>query len=171
MRNMSGPMKTVWLLLLVLLLAPAIGSAQALVLIVRHAERADGGSMSTTAETDPHLSAAGEARARRLAEMLGESGIKGIYVTEFKRTQETAKPLADILRLTPVVSASRDAAAIAARLKAEHPRDVVLLVAHSSTLPALVKALGGPVITIPEEQYGDLFVIVPGTGAMTRVKF
>src|SRR5262249_39239458 len=66
----------------VVLLMPAVAFAQKLVFVVRHAERADAGMQ---AQTDPPLSAAGEARAQRLAAMLADTGVKDIFATEFKR--------------------------------------------------------------------------------------
>src|SRR5262245_18994088 len=75
----------------VVLFMPAVTFAQKLVFVVRHAERADAGMQ---AQTDPPLSAAGEARAQKLAAMLADAGVENIFATQFKRTQDTAKPLA-----------------------------------------------------------------------------
>src|SRR5262245_19806045 len=75
----------------VALFLPAVAHAQKLIFVVRHAERADAGMQ---AQTDPPLSVAGEARAQKLAAMLADAGVKYIFATEFKRTQDTAKPLA-----------------------------------------------------------------------------
>jgi broad specificity phosphatase PhoE len=155
----------VWL---AVLLAPALASAQKLAIVVRHAERADAGMAS--AETDPALSQIGEARAARLAAMLADAGVTGIYVTQYKRTQDTAKPLAARLNLkseaTPLA-----AEALVKRVKAEHPEGVVLIVGHSNTMPPIIKALGGPAVTIADQDYGDVFLIVPATGFMTRLHF
>ena len=87
--------------LAIIVLAPAAASAQKLVIVVRHAERADGGAgvSMAGAPADPLLSAAGEARAAKLAGMLEEAAITAIVVTEFRRTQDTAKPIAAITRL------------------------------------------------------------------------
>src|SRR5258706_16461479 len=64
------------------------------VFLVRHAERiADG--------EDPALTAVGEARAQALATTLRESGITVIITTQWRRTRDTAKPLAAQLRITP----------------------------------------------------------------------
>ena len=160
---------TLWCLAL-----PSVAHAQKLVLLVRHAERADGGvpaSTPMTSPADPPLSAAGEARAARLATMLADAGITAIYTTEFKRTQDTAKPLAAKLNVSATVSASTDAAALVAKIKADHPRDVVLIVGHSNTVPALIKAFGGPDVKIGDQEYDNLFVVVPETGAMTRIRY
>lgn len=162
--------KTLVALLVVLLLMPTAAEAQKLVILSRHAERADGGSMSGTAQKDPPLSAAGEARAARLAAMLADSGIKAIFASEFKRTQDTAKPLAARLKLTVQTMPGSNTAGLVARLKKEHANDVVFVVGHSDTVPAVIKALGGPGVTIPDTEYDNLFVLVPATGAFTRLR-
>jgi len=157
--------------LAVALVLPVTASAQALVFVTRHAERADGGSMAATAEKDPKLSAAGAARAAALASLLAGAGIKGIYATEFHRTQDTAQPLAAALHLTTAVVPADDTTGLIARIKRDHPRDIVLIVVHSNTLPDVVAAFGGPKTTVPDDAYGDLFVVVPGTGVMSRLKY
>jgi broad specificity phosphatase PhoE len=155
-------------------LLPAVAHAQKLVLLVRHAERADGGagaSPSMTSPADPPLSAAGEARAARLAAMLADAGISAIFTTEFKRTQDTAKPIAAKLNLVPEIVRSGDGAALVTKIRADRPDGVVLIVGHSNTLPALIKAFGGPDVKIADQEYDNLFVVVPETGAMTRIRY
>jgi broad specificity phosphatase PhoE len=154
--------------LLLLLALPSVALAQKLVIIVRHAERADAGMASK--ETDPLLSAAGAARANKLSVMLADAGIKAIYVTQYKRTQDTAKPLADKLNIKPEPT-PLSGEALAARLKSQHGNDVVLLVGHSDTVPAIIKALGGPVVTIGESEFDNMFFIVPATGLVTRIHY
>ena len=162
------------LICLFLCALPAIASAQSLVYVVRHAERADGGAGANTmnsAPADPHLSAAGVARAAKLANMLADGGIKAIYVTDFKRTQETAAPLAARLHLRVDTIKSADSASLIASMKAHHQHDVVLVVGHSNTIPDIIKALGGPSIVIGDNEYDSVFVLVPGTGVMSRIRF
>lgn len=48
---------------------------------------------------NPDLTAEGKKRAQELAKYLKDANIKGIYVTNFLRTQNTAKPLANKLGL------------------------------------------------------------------------
>lgn len=158
----------------IILLTAVPASAQKLVYVVRHAERADGGAGTgamTGAPADPLLSAAGEARASRLASLLADAGIKAIFVTEFKRTQDTGKPLAAKLGITPRLVPSRETNSLVAALQKDHANDIVLVIGHSNTLPAILKALGGPDVTIADGDYDSLFIIVPRVGTMTRIRY
>jgi broad specificity phosphatase PhoE len=151
----------------VVLFMPAAAFAQKLVFVVRHAERADAG---LPAQTDPPLSAAGEARAQKLAAMLAETGVKDIFATELKRTQDTAKPLAMKIGVAVEQVGSKDTAGLIAKIKS-HPNDVVLVVGHSNTVPAILKALAGVDVPISDNEYDNLFVVVPATGTMTRIRY
>lgn len=144
---------------LLILLALAIGArpaaAQRTIYLVRHAEKID-------ESRDPSLSAAGQARAQRLAELLARTGISAILTSEYKRTAETARPLAATRKLTPQIIAAKDRPALLARLRAR-PDEIILVVGHSDTLPVVIKDLG---VAAPPaiEDYGDLFVVIPGAG-------
>jgi broad specificity phosphatase PhoE len=159
------------LVTLVLLCLPPVASAQKLVFVIRHAERADGGASQMQTQADPLLSAAGDARAAKLAGMLADAGIQAIYVTEYRRTQATAKPLASKLGLEARQYSSKNSDELIRKLRSEHAKDIVLVVGHSNTIPAMIKALGGPEVTIADGEYDNLFVIVPETRAMTRIRF
>ena len=150
---------------------PAVAQAQKLVYIVRHAERADDGMAQAARQADPALSNAGEQRAERLAAMLGDAGVVAIYATEYRRTQDTGQPLATRLRLAVQVSPAGNPEGLVARLKAEHDDDVVLIVGHSNTVPEIIKAFGGPDVSIGESEYDSLFVLVPATGVLSRIRF
>jgi broad specificity phosphatase PhoE len=162
-----------WLVTLFLLIAPAVAHAQSIVFVVRHAERADGGPVAgqMSGVQDPPLSKAGAARAAKLAAMLADAGITAIYATEYRRTQETAQPLAATRQLQVQTLPARDTATAIAKIKAAHPKDVVLIVGHSNTVPEIVKAFGGSAVTVADDEYDNLFIVVPATGAMTRVRF
>lgn len=129
------------------------------IFLVRHAERADAGR---AAENDPGLSETGEARASALAATLRDAGISAIYVTEYKRTRETAKPLAEKIGITPTIIDAKQTSQLVAKLKSAPGR--VLVVGHSNTLPEVLKALGiaSPPV-IGENDYDDLFVFERGT--------
>ena len=150
---------------------PVFANAQ-MVIVVRHAERADDGASpgtSMTASPDPELSAAGKARAQKLAAMLGDAGITAIYTTEYKRTKDTAAPLAAKTGVMAEVVLARDAAALIAKVKL-HKTGAVLVVGHSNTVPAVVKALGGSAVTMADDEYDSMyFVVINGT--TTRIRF
>lgn len=150
--------------------APA--EAQRAVFLVRHAERLDD-------SRDSPLSAVGEERARLLARTLAGAGVTTIYTTEFRRTRQTAAPLAAALGLAPVVVSGTTAASTVEetmrRIRAHGPEDVILVVGHSNTVPMLLQALGhADSVSIADDQYGDLFVVVPvgeGSPVVLRIGF
>lgn len=149
-------------------LVPARAFAQKLVFVVRHGERADAGM---TQQADPPLSSAGQARAQRLMTMLADSGITAIVTTELIRTKQTAQPLAAKLGLTPEVVQHDNTQGIVATLKITHAADIVLVVGHSDTIPAILKAYGKADVTIADNEYDNLFVIVPATGMVVRMHY
>jgi broad specificity phosphatase PhoE len=161
------------LLALMLCVAPAVASAQKLLFVVRHAERADAGAAAgqMQAQTDPALSAVGAARAARLATMLADAGVTAIYATEYRRTKDTAGPLAAKVGVAVQSMGAREQDALIQKLKSSHADDVVLLVGHSNTVPAIIKAFGGPEFTMGEDEYDSLFIVVPATGTMTRIRY
>lgn len=165
--------KLVWFAVAAIVLAARAVPAQRAVFVVRHAEKA-----SDSNEAGVPLSRAGQARAKRLAAMLGKTGVTAIYSTDTVRTLDTAKPLARALRITVRKYEARDAAGkpdlvpLAKLLKSAHARDVVLVVGHSDTVPPLLKALGcAEPVEIPADRFDNLFVVVPaGAGPPTLLR-
>ena len=135
-------------------LALSSSFSQSTVFIARHAEKADDSK-------DAELSEAGRARAEALANMLRDSKISVIYTTEFKRTQQTAAPLAKALGLTVTTLPSANHAALLAKLRTSTANSLV--VGHGNTIPDVIKALGiSEPVNIPEGDYDNLFVVVLG---------
>ena len=135
-------------------LALSSSFSQSTVFIVRHAEKADGSK-------DAELSEAGRARAEALANMLRDSKISVIYTTEFKRTQQTAVPLAKALGLTVTTLPAENQAALVAKLRTSTANSLV--VGHGNTIPDIIKALGiTEPVNISESDYDNLFVVVLG---------
>ncbi len=140
-----------------LVVGPGLSSAHAqeAIFVVRHAERLDSSS-------DSPLSAEGRVRAARLAQLLRDAGITAIYVSEFRRTAQTAQPLADLLKLPLVKTPAADEPALLSKLRASGPRARVLVVSHSDRMPALLHDLRDPHdVTIAANQYDDVFLVVP----------
>lgn len=78
---------TIVLALLLSFAANALAQEK-LIILVRHAEKADATS------SDPELSAVGRERAQRLMKAIGKYRPGAFYATSFKRTRETVTPLA-----------------------------------------------------------------------------
>lgn len=147
--------------------AVAPRSGPTLVVLVRHAEKVD-------ASADPALSAAGEARAVALAETLRDARVSAIVTTQFRRTRETAAPLAARLGIAPQVvdaGGADHAAAVADAVR--RLSGVVLVVGHSNTIPAIVGALGAPrPPDLCDGNYDTMFVVAlsPGASAPSLVR-
>ncbi|HEY0369606.1 MAG TPA: phosphoglycerate mutase family protein [Chthoniobacterales bacterium] len=141
----------------VLLVCAQAAFANPIIFIVRHAEKAAGPDAK-----DPDLSHPGLRRAEWLAATLKDAGISAVFATEFKRTQETAEPLARAAHLNVTVVPATDTNALIAKLK--DLQGNALVVAHSNTIPEILKAFGVTTpITIGENDYTDLFVFSPGS--------
>jgi broad specificity phosphatase PhoE len=134
------------------------------IVVVRHAEK------STDHPTDPSLSAAGQERARALSATLKDAGVSAIYGTQYKRTRQTAEPLAQERGIEiaerPATSAPTYAADLAHAVRAESSGKTVLIVGHSNTVPQIVQAFSGTTVAaIKDSEYDHLFVVViPASG-------
>ncbi len=137
------------------------------VILVRHAEK-----IIDPNNPDVDLSPAGQARAQEIVRMFGDAGVKAIYATQYKRTQETVKPLADKLGLSVNVIGSRNTSDLLAKIRSENSGQTVLIAGHNNTVPEIIAALGGPTYPIiPESEYDNLFIVtVYRTGKAKVVK-
>jgi len=134
------------------------------VVIVRHAEKADDGTR------DPALSDRGQARAGALAAVLRDAGVGAVYATQFQRTQATVAPLAAQAGVRVEVVDAGQSEALAATIRARHLGQVVLVAAHSNTVPRLIAALGGPTLAdLAEGAFDDLFVVTLAGDGPARV--
>lgn len=121
--------------------------------LVRHAEKQKDGTK------DPSLTGRGEQRAAYLAKQLSFADISKIYSTDYKRTRETAEPLANMLGLPIVIYNPRELADFAESLKAESGN--FLIVGHSNTTPNLGSLLSGfEIDPIDETEYENLYQVV-----------
>jgi len=123
--------------------------------IVRHAEKDTSTGQNTD---DPSLSIEGKARAEALAKKLKRQNIKAIYVTKFKRTGETARPLAVRAKILPRVYGD-DLKKFAETISKNFSGQNVLVIGHSNTLMPLLDAFGAemPFTALAEDDYDMLF--------------
>jgi broad specificity phosphatase PhoE len=130
-----------------------------IVVVMRHAEKV------AEASPDPSLSPEGLERARRLASEFGtvtrEYAIDAVFVTQWQRTAATGLPLATRLGIPVIPAPDQDLAGLEERIRHEYRGRRVLVVAHSDTIPAIVKALGQGAV-VPEigaAEYGTTYIV------------
>jgi phosphohistidine phosphatase SixA len=154
----------VWLAALAGMLVVALGiwlitaASTTTVIVMRHAEKA------AAPPDDPPLSPAGEARALELAQHFGRAPkgqrLDAIIVSEFKRTQDTVRPLANRLGIPVIVVPAADPGLAADRALKENRGRRVLIVGHSDTVPDIVKELSGDDVgPMRETEYGIVYVV------------
>ncbi len=140
------------------------------VIIVRHAEK-----IIDPNNNDVDLSPAGQARAQEIVRLFSDTGINAIFATQYKRTQQTVKPLADKLGLQPVIVNSKSTPDLLAQIRAQHSGQTIFIAGHNNTVPEIVAALGGPQYpTIPETEYDNLFVVTiyrTGKAKVVKMKY
>jgi broad specificity phosphatase PhoE len=136
------------------------------VILVRHAEKmVDENSPDGTMfdASDPPLTEIGTQRAQALAHVLGEAGVDAVYSTPFVRARLTALPLAELLGKEVrevAVGPAEFGEEMATIIRSEHVGDIVVVVSHSNTGPAVVEALGvESVPIIDDDEYDDLYIV------------
>jgi phosphohistidine phosphatase SixA len=133
--------------------------------LVRHGEKLSG--------QNPELSPVGRDRARQLARLLTVMPIRGIYTSDFNRTRQTARPLADRFGIQPLVYNAGEPDPLLAQLL-QAPDAHYVVVGHSNTIPHLMKLLGvSEAVTLTEQDYDNIFQVEIGkSGAsLTKLKY
>ncbi|MFM6953487.1 MAG: histidine phosphatase family protein [Sphingobacteriaceae bacterium] len=130
------------------------------VYLVRHAEKA------SQTDPNPNLSEEGRARALALSKLLKHKNIGLIYATKYKRSIETASPVAN-LKKVPIKIYTPDTAATIIKIAFKQKKDV-LIVGHSNTLLPLLQEVGlhPSMSSIADDQYSLLFVVYQRGGKL-----
>ncbi len=124
------------------------------VILVRHAEK-----KIEPSNPDPDLTPAGDARAQELARVFANAGITKIFATQFKRTQQTAKPLSDRTGVPVTVLDAKQTDEVVKQVIASRG-GTIFVAGHNNTVPAIVSELSGEQVpVIPESEYDNLFVV------------
>ena len=138
---------------LLLLLGSLPGFGQRTVVVVRHADKIDN-------TDDAVLSPTGEAQAKRLAHVLKDVGISSIYTTQFKRTIQTAAPLADLLKIKLSTYEQTNVDGVVKEIQQKYPKEVVMVVGHRSTVPKILKQFGATEpVALGSSEYDSLFIL------------
>lgn len=133
----------------------AMAAETTTVIVLRHAEKA-----SMPAE-DPPLTPDGEARARRLVDLLANPRIAAVYASDTRRAQETARPLAAALGLPLTVRPGRDIDGLLADIGRRHVGRTVVVVGHSNTVPEIVGRLtrGRERVVVGDDRFDRIFSV------------
>lgn len=120
------------------------------VYLIRHAEKQKG--------DDPGLTEAGVARTQALVDRLQSKKISHIHSSDYRRTRDTAAPLANTLGLDVNIYDARDLLGIAETIQSQPGVHVV--VGHSNTTPELAAILSGQIMdAMSEDEYDRLIEV------------
>lgn len=140
-------------------------------ILVRHAEK----KIVPPENKDPDLGPAGVARAEELARMFGQTGISAIYATQYKRTQQTVKPLADKLGLQVTQVEAKKTADLVKQIRSRKAGEIIFVAGHNNSVPEIIAAFGGPQLpVIPETEYDNLYILIvqsDGSAKLIQMKY
>lgn len=138
------------------------------IILIRHAEK----DVSPGADkTDPELSPAGVARAQQLVKVIKKYKPGAVYSTSFKRTRNTAAPVAAWRKLEVETYDPRKLDEVANRvLNGKRKRH--LIVGHNNTTPALANLFikEDKYKMLPESEYGKIWIIKLKKGKVKSVE-
>ena len=130
--------------------------------VMRHLDTPEGVS-------DPDLTENGQRRAALLADQFTDEPPVTIFVSNTKRAQQTAAPLAEKLGITPRLYDPADTPGLIAEVMKEPAP--VLIVGHSNTVPGIVAALSGQRPgPLAHEDFGDIWRISGKDRAVTKTR-
>lgn len=143
------------------------------VIFVRHAEKA------ALPADDPELSEAGKQRAAELARQLVDAdvvpgvGVDAVYSTSFRRTVETARPVAEALDLQIMTYDAADTEAFLETVVRDYKGKIILVVGHSNTVPEMIANMGASksVPPIAEDEYDNIYLVsIPWFGKTKTIR-
>jgi broad specificity phosphatase PhoE len=149
----------------------AIDQPAMILILVRHAEK----KIVPPENKDPDISPAGQARAEELRRMFGETGITAIYATQYKRTQQTVKPLSDKLGIPVTQVEAKKTSELVKQIRARGAGQVIFIAGHNSSVPEIIAAFGGPQMPdIPETEFDNLYILIiqsDATANLVKMKY
>jgi 2,3-bisphosphoglycerate-dependent phosphoglycerate mutase len=135
-------------------------------ILVRHAEK----EIVPPENKDPDISLEGRQRAELLARMFGATGVELIYATQYRRTQQTVKPLADKLSLKVNQVEARKTDELVKDIRTRGAGKVIFIAGHNNTVPEIIAAFGGPKLPIiPESEFDNLFILTVQSDGSARL--
>ena len=140
------------------------------VILVRHAEK-----KIEPQNPDPDLTPEGLARAQEIARVFAGAGINAIYATQYKRTQQTVKPLSDRIGVPVTLLNSKDTDELLNQIQTAHRGQTIFIAGHSNSVPKIVSILSNETFPeIPDNEYDNLFIVTIyrfGKAKVTKLKY
>ena len=140
------------------------------VILVRHAEK-----KLEPDNPDPDLTPEGVARSQEIARVFGDAGVNAIYATQYKRTQQTVRPLADRLGVPVTLLDSKQTDELVSQIRTHHRGQTIFVAGHSNSIPAIVSVLSSEKYPeIPDNEYDNLFIVTIyrfGKAKVTKLKY
>jgi 2,3-bisphosphoglycerate-dependent phosphoglycerate mutase len=145
--------------------AREIAGQDKLIILVRHAEKAD------EMTEDPELSPAGRERAERLRKMIGKYRPGAFHSTDLKRTRDTIAAFAEKRGKQTVVYDARQPQQLF-DLIVKSPVKRHLVVGHSNTIPGLANVITGKELfkNLQDSEYGTIWLIRIKNGKFDRAE-
>ncbi|MFN7117948.1 MAG: phosphoglycerate mutase family protein [Saprospiraceae bacterium] len=142
-------------------------AATTTLILVRHAEKASGGEDPD----DPDLTPAGVQRAERLADILQDFPLDGVYTNYFERTTKTAQPSAYQAQVDIQFYDHEKAADFIIQLAARELGKNFLIVGRANTVPQMLNRLLGEARfkDINEADYSNIYVVSIGKNGEIKV--
>jgi 2,3-bisphosphoglycerate-dependent phosphoglycerate mutase len=139
-------------------------------IIVRHGEKENN-------DKDPNLSTDGKLRAEALRNMLTNVDVNAIYSTNYKRTRQTALPLATEKGIEiQEYPAQKPHKLLIEEILTNNLGKTIIIVGHSNTVPGILKSMdsNSQNITINENQFDNLFIVhhsIDGNSKVLNLKY
>jgi broad specificity phosphatase PhoE len=146
----------------------AAQSTNKTIVLVRHAEK---NPPVDTDKGDPDLSAEGRERAAKLAKLVRRYKPHEIFATAYKRTQQTAEPIAKARKKQIQIYDAGKQSELVAKIMASET-DHYLIVGHSNTIPSLANLLAKKEIfrNLVDAEHGVIWVIRLKKGVLRKVE-
>ncbi|GAA4278501.1 SixA phosphatase family protein [Aquimarina mytili] len=135
---------------------PEIKQTTTTYFFIRHAEKE---IKNTPKNRNPLLSETGKIRAQKWAELFSDTAVDMIYTTDYIRTRQTAKPIAENQGLQVSLYDPRNIYDL--DFQQQTKGKTVIIVGHSNTTPLFVNTIlkKEKYSQINEKDYGKLFIV------------
>jgi 2,3-bisphosphoglycerate-dependent phosphoglycerate mutase len=143
------------------------------VIFVRYADV----NVDTGDNANPGLNPAGQIRAEELVRVVGDidviASVDAIFATQFRKTQETAEPLAKSLQMPVQVIDAENVRGLTDLILQEYKGKIVLVITNRKALPQLIQRFHGSknLPEIEDDEFDNLYIVsIPWYGKVKTLR-